>query len=121
MTVEALLGTPNVPDVVFGLFILALGVEFLCMGMIPARATERGLLDFWHFVEWPLIASYHWRDGRDGVESALIMTLRNRRFYLNDLRPLLFRRIEWKVRREQKEVVDSLVQRFVPAATEPVI
>lgn len=114
--VEPLLGAPNIPAVVLALLVLAVGVEFLCAGLIPAGASKRGLLDFWRFVEWPFIASYHWRDGRDGVDSTLIMTLRNRRFYLNDLRPLFFRRVEWKVRQEQKETVDALVREFVPAA-----
>ncbi len=117
MTAGDLLGTPIVRDVLLGLLFLALGVELLCAGRIPVRATERGLLDFWRFVEWPSIASYRWRDGHDGVDSTLIMTLRNRRFFVNDIRPLLFRRVEWKVRMEQKEAVDSLVQGFVPAAT----
>lgn len=58
MIVEPLPGTPNIPEIVFGLLVLTLGLELFWAGRIPARATERGLLDFWHFVEWPLMASY---------------------------------------------------------------
>jgi hypothetical protein len=115
LTADSLRGVASVRDVSLALLVLFTAPMFLFEGLIGTRFTQRGILHFTRFVEWPSIVSHGWRKT---TAITLITRLRGRRFDPFDLRGLFWRRFEWEVPVGQRDTVESIVRRMLaPKAT----